>query len=440
MNRQSLQDEGGLMGSYPPVVASMEASEEPPDAFAVLQHFRDARGELDVVIDLINNVEGRVMGTRQYERRSGSEAERITRVSRETMARVGLRQAALRGVAARLRKDAAALRAVVARDTTFYKDLRALQGFWKVHLNPGSVECPFSIDLALADEPHFAHSDAAAAAAAPDSSNTYISSSFSPLVPLMRDPSGDIRVQVEDAAAEPHTSSAQSGRSGGSDTCQSPPNPTADNASRPKQEETADRPWNLLGRERKGNLRCAVGIQEVQSMLVGLHQARMWRHIGVGLVSEAVSTSGNSAFLGALAHLVVQAAQDSQEPQLASLRPLLLQHHLHCRLPSQTSSPHLHLEAPRNGSHLLADISAFLCHSFYRQQQWQCLDAESIGTSLISMELPPNRRLLVVVRDTKTEVEGVVRLDTATRWARDTTLSVGRHDTPYVLAKVLKGI
>ncbi|MEW5315934.1 MAG: hypothetical protein WDW38_007330 [Sanguina aurantia] len=229
-----------------------EASEEPPDAFAVLQHFRDARGELDVVIDLINNVEGRVMGTRQYERRSGSEAERITRVSRETMARVGLRQAALRGVAARLRKDAAALRAVVARDTTFYKDLRALQGFWKVHLNPGSVECPFSIDLALADEPHFAHSDAAAAAAAPDSSNTYISSSFSPLVPLMRDPSGDIRVQVEDAAAEPHTSSAQSGRSGGSDTCQSPPNPTADNASRPKQEETADRPWNLLGRERKG--------------------------------------------------------------------------------------------------------------------------------------------------------------------------------------------
>lgn len=64
--------------------------------------------------------------------RLGSEAERITRVLREAMARVGLRQAALRGVAARLRKDAAALRAVVARDTTFYKDLRALQGFWKV--------------------------------------------------------------------------------------------------------------------------------------------------------------------------------------------------------------------------------------------------------------------------------------------------------------------
>lgn len=39
-------------------------------------------------------------------------------------------------------------------------------------------------------------------------------------------------------------------------------------------------------------------------MLIGLHQARMWRHIGVGLYSEAVSTSGNSAFLGALAHLV----------------------------------------------------------------------------------------------------------------------------------------
>lgn len=73
---------------------------------------------------------------------------------------------------------------------------------------------------------------------------------------------------------------------------------------------------------------------------------------------------------------VVQAAQNSQEPQLASLRPLLLQHHLHCRLPSQTSLPHLHLEAPRNGSHLMADVSAFLCHSFYRQQQWQCLDAE----------------------------------------------------------------
>lgn len=46
----------------------------------------------------------------------------------------------------------------------------------------------------------------------------------------------------------------------------------------------------------------------------------------------------------------------------------------------------------------------------------------------------------VLPQDTKTEVEGVLRLDTATRWARDTTLSIGRHDTPYVLAKVLQRI
>lgn len=50
----------------------------------------------------------------------------------------------------------------------------------QVHLNPGSVECPFSVDLALADEPPFADNDAATAAAAPDSSNTYIRSGWPP--------------------------------------------------------------------------------------------------------------------------------------------------------------------------------------------------------------------------------------------------------------------
>ncbi len=74
---------------------------------------------------------------------------------------------------------------------------------------------------------------------------------------------------------------------------------------------------------------------------------------------------------------------------------------------------------------------------------WHCLCP--IGL-LIGLPAGPSHRIVVIIRDGRTDVEGIVHRTGrqagsgagASRWVRDTAMSFSRHDVPCVLRSVLQ--
>eukprot|EP00197_Chlamydomonas_leiostraca_P015083 CAMPEP_0202880846 /NCGR_PEP_ID=MMETSP1391-20130828/35638_1 /ASSEMBLY_ACC=CAM_ASM_000867 /TAXON_ID=1034604 /ORGANISM="Chlamydomonas leiostraca, Strain SAG 11-49" /LENGTH=189 /DNA_ID=CAMNT_0049563415 /DNA_START=23 /DNA_END=589 /DNA_ORIENTATION=- len=129
--------------------------EPTPSPMEAVEKFTSAGGELDVVIDLITNLErGRHLDYRVLTNKPRSSVSAIQEAVNDRLVRMGRRRAALTSAAERLTKGAAALRAVVQRDSTFYAQVAALQRFWRIRVNPPTsayAGAPFSAEIAFAE-------------------------------------------------------------------------------------------------------------------------------------------------------------------------------------------------------------------------------------------------------------------------------------------------
>eukprot|EP00798_Chlamydomonas_sp_ICE-L_P016693 gene16693-22955_t len=111
-----------------------------------------AEGELDVIIDLVNNLGG---GRHiDYEILSGKprSANALVELAAGSMSRLGHKRAALADASERLRRGAEALKVAARVDNTFYEGIALLQRYWKICLNPPTSEfanAPFSVDISI---------------------------------------------------------------------------------------------------------------------------------------------------------------------------------------------------------------------------------------------------------------------------------------------------
>ncbi|KAG2486084.1 hypothetical protein HYH03_015287 [Edaphochlamys debaryana] len=495
-----------LDAAGPTEEAPAEAEDAPPDPGEVIKVFEEAKGNLDILVDVVTNLERAFLEAKPFSAGRRPGVKREDAVANGLQARVASTSASLGRVSRRLAEGAEALQAHADREERFYRQLRQLQMFWKVHLNPRVIDCPFMVDLALPEQPPppaaalaaaaaaaaaaggggatpgagsaaaasaaaGAHAAAAAAAAAggaadggagqPLTGNTYELGGGSLLVPLMKDEAGQMRVQVELPEERPDVNDA------------------------------ARRGSTRLNAKGARTLMVA-GSRRVHALLLQLQRRQMWRQVAAGLERDAAALGGGGAGGGgghpvhaSLARLASQNVLVTPDPSLAALRPLMLEHLLSCRLPPpyrppppappRAGRPALGPPGsgpgaagsgpgrPLSGLPLLPDLAALLNQMVFRDHQRYHLDLEAHALPYVSLRWRPcaasmltsameirvgraGHRVLAVVRDGRSDVEGVVQPTGpqagsgagGSRWVRDTQMGFSRHDVPCVLRSVLQ--
>eukprot|EP00887_Chlorella_sp_A99_P005286 scaffold1.g5286.t1 len=112
-----------------------EAKREARDPQRVLDKLRQARGELDVIVDLVTNIEQQQFVAVAHAHSPHTEAEAARGAARRLVGR----RAALGAARARLAAGAAALAAQAAVDNRFLADLRQLRDRWKLRRHAGTA-------------------------------------------------------------------------------------------------------------------------------------------------------------------------------------------------------------------------------------------------------------------------------------------------------------
>ncbi|GIM04690.1 hypothetical protein Vretimale_9187, partial [Volvox reticuliferus] len=270
--------------------APIEAEEAPPDPGEVIKIFEDAKGNLDILVDVVTNLERGFLEAKPFSAGRRPGVKREDAVANSLQSRVAATSASLGRVSRRLAAGAQLLQAHIAREDRFYQQLRQLQMFWKVHLNPRVIDCPFTVDLSLPEPLASAGAITAAAAAgaagivadgsgasgaagagagaaAAASSlaagqaltgNTYELGSGSLLVPLMKDDSGALRVQLELPTKRPDVND---------------PNRVGET--------------RLNGKGARTQL--VVGTRRVHALLLQLQRRQLWRQVAGGLERDAAT-------------------------------------------------------------------------------------------------------------------------------------------------------
>lgn len=151
-----------------------------PTPWEALEKFTTARGELDVILDLITFLEeGKTLAIRSFQKQ-----RRIADLAQDNMLKIGRKQSALQEASRRLRHGAEALRVIAARETSFYSDFAKIQKFWRVRLNPGNADTPFAVELN--DSSSATNASLAAGVSRPPTA-----------IPLIKDPQGTLRMQLD---------------------------------------------------------------------------------------------------------------------------------------------------------------------------------------------------------------------------------------------------
>ena len=126
-----------------------------PDPQESISKLLTARGELDVLIDMITNLEA----SKYLDSKITSIMTGVSALREATVAgvfEIGQRQNQLLDCAARLREGAAALRGIASRDNRYLAEIGSLQRYWRLRVNPllpEYADAPFSVDLDLWDDP-----------------------------------------------------------------------------------------------------------------------------------------------------------------------------------------------------------------------------------------------------------------------------------------------
>ena len=161
-----------------------------PDPQETIAKLLTARGELDVLIDMITNLEAsKYLDYGIASMNTGASA--LHEAAVEGVVEIGRRQRQLNQCALRLREGSAALRDIAKRDNLYLAELGSLQRYWRVRVNPllpEFADAPFSVDLDLWDNP----------AAISSSSDTIPPlCSLRTLLPITKDMTGMARVEVD---------------------------------------------------------------------------------------------------------------------------------------------------------------------------------------------------------------------------------------------------
>ncbi|KAL6761748.1 hypothetical protein V8C86DRAFT_3023733 [Haematococcus lacustris] len=386
----------------------------------VMETFATALGEMDVIIDLINNLEAarhldyKILATRP---RSGLSA--LKEATQERLLQAGQRASQLQDCSQRLLQGAAALRLVAARDNLYYTQVTELQRYWRLRRNPAEAaehaDAPFSADVAFHEAllpgqlpPHLHHMLA-----------------LQPPPPAPR-PKGVWGTPPRDPGGQQQPSCQQRLL------------------------------WQLVGsaldRDARGaasagsNLSLSLAKKVVSTLAeAGLpHSPSSALHppyppnpasppnMGWG-GAECDNSSSRGGDHGAS---FPAASTPSPDLTLLGLRPLLLEFALQCRLPPgsigmapRPPQPSLYLHP------VLQDLGACLSHTFFKQQLRRMLDLQAhrlpglslhwlttsrLCTGALVCRIAPHTSHLILLQDTTAEVEGVLpSRDPAPPWRKE---------------------
>ncbi|GAX85785.1 hypothetical protein CEUSTIGMA_g13200.t1 [Chlamydomonas eustigma] len=172
----------------------------------------NAKGELDVILDLVKNLESTVYLDFRILSSKPRSANALQDLADESKVKYGRKHDMLIDISARLQKGAIALRAAAANDNLYYNQVARLQRFWKIRLNPMTSEfsdSPFSVDLSLTTVsrtgPILSNDDNQAGNPSRHAKPI--------LVPLVKDVSGSVKIR--NSGASPELSGASKIRNSG---------------------------------------------------------------------------------------------------------------------------------------------------------------------------------------------------------------------------------
>jgi len=170
--------------------------------------------------------------------------------------------------------------------------------------------------------------------------------------------------------------------------------------------------------------------------------------------ARSSTARANNNFGYSLAHKVVSAMATSRsDPWLAALRPLVLEHAITRLLPSASIAP-----PPRPPAHappavqLLPSLAAWLHHAYFRSQLRARLD-EGVHsmrdvsihwvycshplTSVLQLRSARRPPLLLIIRETRLDVEGVLRRETS-KWTSQGRQTFQRQEFEQMLHNLLE--
>ncbi|GAX86451.1 hypothetical protein CEUSTIGMA_g13861.t1 [Chlamydomonas eustigma] len=392
--RNEIEDDQGQITEKDTDLNPLEAHEK----------LTNAKGELDVILDLVKNLESTVYLDFRILSSKPRSANALQDLADESKVKYGRKHDMLIDISARLQKGAIALRAAAANDNLYYNQVARLQRFWKIRLNPMTSEfsdSPFSVDLSLTTVSRTGpiHSNDDNQAGNPSRHAKLI------LVPLVKDVSGSVKIRNRGASPE------------------------------------------LSG---------ALGSKSVHQHLISLQQKQLWAIAASDLEHEARKGFSASNFTYSLAEKVLEAvASKTASLHMCSLRPFILEHITVCRL---TQGNVLEPSRPYSstvGCHeLLPELAAWISHIFFRDNLYASLDAQVDSrpfvrlrwvpanhpyTSAMNLQLSRHSKILLLIQETSVELEGIPDPSgTTSRWAREGCLTATKHEMGHLVRSIVQ--
>lgn len=383
---------------------SKEEEGDLPTPQEALEKFASALNELNVMIDLIKMMdEAKYLWVQSTTK--PRTANFLQELADDAALRVGQRKRSLKDAASRVRAGAEALAVVVGREKRFYRELGQLQHYWKIRLNPAGSEAAFSADLSLGKAMGTGKNDPGTL-----------------LLPIIKDPAGTLRLQMD--------------------------------------APTSEVPSVLAPSTQGYQGEVHVGAGGVHRALMCHYQDLLWRGLQGLLESEASSTT-TQVFLTHLVNLLIQRVRITRDPQLASLRPLMLQTLYEGKLVPSQAKASLEAQYSSSGGHsssssrsLLADVGMWLTHTSFRATVRQEADRQvhdydrvvlrtlpcpKWGSSAFSLELRHHPPILALLRHCSLEVEGVQRPHQGGgQWIKDTHVQHRKQELPHVFRDLME--
>ncbi|KAF6264573.1 hypothetical protein COO60DRAFT_71316 [Scenedesmus sp. NREL 46B-D3] len=167
------------------------AADEAPRPEEVMKAFASAKGELEwLQATLATLREGRYLTVGKVEKPGGPQL--LVDIAAAANSRYQRRSAAAAAAAAALSEGAAALSALGSKEDAFYEQVAQLQRFWKVQSEPPGSAYAYSVNLRLTSS----SSSSDSAEPEPSAAAAAIGRGSVPVVHILKDPSGMLRVQV----------------------------------------------------------------------------------------------------------------------------------------------------------------------------------------------------------------------------------------------------
>ncbi|GMH39480.1 hypothetical protein BSKO_07378 [Bryopsis sp. KO-2023] len=333
--------------------------DEIPTPMEAIENLSAARGELQLVLDLIGKVEQHQEVSVPNIPDKRTHADRLGSMAKEAALRCGAKQRTLKAASSTLKGGFQALKERCRRENNFYEELAKLQGFWKIQHNPAvGSRTAFSVDLSLGRVAEQKNNPPPPAVK----------------IDIYQDPRGKVKIQVPEEHQTLNIQTDQAdARQGVGNEQEAAGAMEIDGSESDAQEEGCDGRFQQV---------VIVGGRAVHEYLLNRQKRIIWDLLGKTL-SHQGSYSPHGGYFNALVHKVLVHTETYSDPRVATFRPFLLLRFLTHLFQTPMSSS---IACQPEGSTMLTEVVEWIKHVLWsRKIVWQTIDKEVVGLDGVAL-------------------------------------------------------